>query len=104
MMHTIWMRLFVTSLMLLGDYAYSSEFDSHFDVDIAACDNSIQSYQSAALDVDGTGWVPGHASDDAIRPRFVFAPQTIKSVISPFPNNSHKYNSLNPRAPPVLFS
>jgi hypothetical protein len=102
MMNSIWMKLFVTSLMLLGDYAYSSEFDNRFDIDIAASNNTAQSYQSAALNDDGTQWAPSPADDHAMRQRIRFVPQTIKTDIARFPETAHKYTSLNPRAPPVL--
>jgi hypothetical protein len=100
MMRTTWMKLFVASLMLLGDYAYSSEFDNRFDFDVAASDNSIPSYQSVTLDDDGTQWVPSQASENAIPPHLRFVPQTNKVVMSRFPETTRKYRSLNPRAPP----
>jgi hypothetical protein len=104
MMHTIWMRLFITSLMLLGDYAYSSEFDSHFNADIIAGDNAGQSYQSALLDDDGTPWVPSQASGSEIRARIRFLPQIFKPAIARLPDSTRKYSSLNPRAPPLRAS
>jgi hypothetical protein len=101
MMHTIWMRLFVTSLMLLGDYAYSSDVNDRFDIDVAASDNPVQSYQSVLLDDDGTQWAPSLAGHNAIRPSIRFAPQTTLSIVSRFPDSAHRYNSFDPRAPPV---
>jgi hypothetical protein len=101
MMNSIWMKLFVTSLMLLGDYAYSSEFDNRFDIDIAVSNNPAQSYQSTALNDDSAHWAPSPAGDNAIRLRIRFVPQTIRTAITQFPETAHKYTSLNPRAPPV---
>jgi hypothetical protein len=96
------MKLFVTSLMLLGDYAYSSEFDNRFDIDIAASNNPAQSYQSAALNDECAHWAPSPAGDSAIRLHIRFVPQTISTTITRFPDTAYKYTSLNPRAPPVL--
>lgn len=102
MMHTIWMQLFVTSLMLLGDFAYSSDIDDRFDIDVAAGDTPVQSYQSASPDDDRTQWAPSLAGHNAIRPSIRIAPQTIEIVISRFSESAHRYNSFDPRAPPVL--
>jgi hypothetical protein len=95
------MRLLVTSLVLLGDYAYSSEFDNRFDIDMAAGNDPVQSYQSAALNDDGAHWAPGPTGDNAIRPRICIVPETISIAISRFTHSTRKYSSLNPRAPPL---
>jgi hypothetical protein len=101
MMKSIWMKLFVTSLMLLGDYAYSSEFDNRFDIDIAASNNPAQSYQTTALNDDGAQWTPSQSGENTIRPRVHFVPQTTKTVIMRSPDCARKHTSINPRAPPL---
>jgi hypothetical protein len=97
--HHIWTRVFVTSLLLLGDSAFASEIDHRDDIDAYTGGNIFQISQPALLDDSGAKWQPPVPNADQAGTAYYPAALTITSVTEPV-SDTHIYHPFNSRAPP----
>ncbi len=96
----IWTRVFVASLILLGDGVFASEINHSDDVDAVAGDHSFQISLPALLDESGTKWQPLVPGVNTAETTYHPASQTI-SAASHAVLDTRTYHPLNPRAPPI---
>lgn len=100
MMQSIWTKIVLAGLIILGDSAFASECSQCGDDCHEANGNTVQLLQPAALDDAGPGWKPPLALANSIL-------TDINLAYKPFPAVNvqltalHKFHSFNPRAPPV---
>lgn len=100
MTHQILTRIFVASLIILGEGAFTSEVNSRSDVSVAAIGNTVQSLPTAFLD------------DPEAGPQLVLTLPYLTPASSPLTDkvldypaflaaDAIEYSPSNPRAPPV---
>jgi hypothetical protein len=99
MMQSVWTRIVLAGLIILGDSLFASESSQYSD-DSHEAGNAVQLLQAAGLDSAGPGWQPPVAGTNSL--------QTDSNLtFKPFPAINvqlitlHEFHSFDPRAPPV---
>lgn len=100
MMRSIWKKIVVACLVILGEGAFSSESNQRIDDNYEVNSKAVQLSQPSVLDDAGSRWKPSLAGTNTIRPYINKTYQTFAVVTVPV-TGLHKYQPLNPRAPPV---
>ena len=100
MTHHIWARVFVASLILLGDGVFAAEIDHRDGTDAYTGENTFQLFQPALLNDSGTKWQPLIPNVNQAGTAYNLAALTIAAVTDPV-LVIHKYQPLNSRAPPI---
>jgi hypothetical protein len=99
MMQSVWTKIVLAGLIILGDSSFASGSNQCGDDSHEANGNAVQLLQPAALDDAGPRWEPPLAGVNSIQ-------TDINLAFKPFPAANlqltalHKYHSFNPRAPP----
>jgi len=100
MTQQIWTRVFVASLILLGDGVFASEINHSDDINAVTGDNIFQISLPALPDESGTKWQPLLPGVSTAETTYNRTSLTITAASHPVPD-THTYHPLNPRAPPI---
>jgi len=100
MTRLIWTRVFVASLVFLGDWAFAADNNLRAEIDAAANDITVQiSKQILPTDSESKSQ-PMLLGTDAEPLLYLYANQTVASSTDTL-TDELKYHPSNPRAPPL---
>jgi len=102
MMHQIWIRIVVSSLILLGDSALASEIQHRCGDEAVASGNNVQISQPESLDDSNSRWQPLLTGVNSIKSKVNLRYQTLTTLVHSN-TYSYKYKLYNSRAPPASF-
>jgi hypothetical protein len=100
MMHRVWTKIVVASLIVLGDGVFASEIKERGDDRYEASGNVVQLSLPEVLDDIGYRWQPSLAGSNTIRLDIYLTYQSFAVVTVPV-SDLLKYHPFSPRAPPV---
>ena len=100
MTRLIWTRIFVASLVFLGDWAFAADNNLRAEIDAAANDITVQISKQILLSDSESSSQPMLLGSDAIPQLYLYANQTVASSANTL-TDALKYHPSNPRAPPV---
>jgi hypothetical protein len=100
MTRLIWTKVFVASLVFLGDWAFAAENNLRAEIDAAANDITVQISKQILLTDSETKSQPMLLGTDA-KPQLYLYSNLIVTSSAPTLTDELKYHPSNPRAPPL---
>lgn len=95
----IWTRIFVASLVFLGDWAIAAESRQRIDIEVAACEIEAQILKQTVLDDSESSVEPAIIRFNTTPPA-VFTINHQLALVAYTEPGKLKYSPLHPRAPP----
>lgn len=99
-MHSVWRKIVVAGLVILGEGTFASESSHRSDDSHEAYGDTVELSQPTFLDDTVTRWQPSLVGANTIRPDINPGYLTFVAVTVPV-SALLNYHSFNPRAPPV---
>jgi hypothetical protein len=96
----IWARIFVASLVFIGDWAFAAESRQRVDIEAAASDITVQISKQAILDDAESGVEPAIMGVGLTPPLIFTFNRKLASTAYTVPDKL-EYSPLQPRAPPL---
>ena len=100
MTRLIWTRIFVASLVFLGDWAFAADNKLRAEIDAAANDITVQLSKQILPGDSESKSQPMLLGSDAEPPLYLYTNQTVASSADTL-TDELKYHPSNPRAPPL---
>lgn len=100
MTRLIWTRVFVASLIFLGDWVFAADNNIRAEIEAAASDITVQISKQTLLSDPESKSQPMLIGTDAAPRLYLYANQIVASPACKL-SDELKYHPSNPRAPPL---